>query len=294
MMKKKALLATAALSATLIAVVLAGCNAGVVTSDLTMYKDGSGVKTITVEVLGDNSTMPDTDGWLVGNNSAYMLVWGNELAEKVKSYSALEDLNVTATERGEDTVLTISYSFDSIADYNEKTKILAADDASLIQDATFTESGTDAEGNTLYTLREYTQNTKNSIDNLVESLFNDETAFSPKGEGDVDSAEEGPDLDLGTPQYGYTTIYAVTSVTITVGEESKEIKTYEWTPEVGGGKYLEVDEWIEVTGVPLDNPGNSVNIGLIVGCTVAGVVVIAGVVVAIVLLNKKKKAKPTE
>lgn len=286
MMKKKALLATAALSAATIALVLTGCQAGLVTSDLAMNEDGSGTKTITCEILSDTSLIPGTPDSTVGNNSAYLLVYGDELEAKVKSYSALEDIEVNATLNDQgDTILTLSYSFSSIEEYNQKTKTLAKDEASLIQDATFTESGTDESGNKLYTLREYTDNTKNSVDNLFESLFYDETAFDTSG---------GGNFELDAPSYGYTSIFAVMSISVTIGETTQTTTTYEYNdPATGAGDYIDSPEWTEVTGTfVVSGDDNPTNVGLIVGCTIAGVVVVAGVVVAIVLINKKKKSTP--
>lgn len=295
MMKKKALFATAALSAAMIALVMTGCQAGLVTSNLSMNEDGSGTKTITCEILGDNSVIPGTEDSTVGNNSKYLLVYGDALAEKVKSYSALEDIEVTATENeAGDTILTLSYSFANIEEYNTKTKTLAKDDASLIQDATFTQSGTDADGNTLYTLREYTDNTLNSVSNLFESLFNDETAFDTSG---------GGDFELDAPAYGYTSIFAVMSISLTIGDTTETTTTYEYSdPSSGAGDYIDSPEWTEVTGTfanvgggtdPGTDDGNGgSNVGLIVGCTVAAVVVVAAAVAAIVIVNKKKKNTP--
>lgn len=57
---KKKLLALIPLAGIMIAA-LTGCQAGLVNTDLTMYSDGSGTKTIAVEVLGDNSVIPGTE-----------------------------------------------------------------------------------------------------------------------------------------------------------------------------------------------------------------------------------------
>ena len=55
---KKKLLALIPLAGIMIAA-LTGCQAGLVNTDLTMYSDGSGTKTIAVEVLG---TIPLSPG----------------------------------------------------------------------------------------------------------------------------------------------------------------------------------------------------------------------------------------
>ncbi len=213
---KKKMIAIAGCAAGMV-LALAGCQAGMVNSNLTMYDDGSGTKTFTVTILDDSSIIPGTEEndnpSQVGNNTPYLLVWGDELATKVKSYSALEDVEVKTEKQGKDTVLTFSYSFNSIAEYNSKTKTLAKNKSSEIMDATYT-----ANGNGTYTLREYVDNTPISIENIFESLYNDPTAFDKTG---------GGNLDLDT-QGGFKKIYDVLSVTITVGDQSKTVKIFEY------------------------------------------------------------------
>lgn len=283
---KKKMIAIAGCAAGMV-LALAGCQAGMVNSNLTMYDDGSGTKTFTVTILDDSSIIPGTEEndnpSQVGNNTPYLLVWGDELATKVKSYSALEDVDVKTEKQGKDTVLTFSYSFNSIAEYNSKTKTLAKNKSSEIMDATYT-----ANGNGTYTLREYVDNTPISIENIFESLYNDPTAFDKTG---------GGNLDLDT-QGGFKKIYDVLSVTITVGDQSKTVKIFEYDNSgTGTGTEFDYDDYVEVTGTPAKKGGDTTpsdpekkpNVGLIVGLSVGGVVVIGAAVAAALVLTKKKK-----
>ena len=299
MMKKKALIATAALSAATLALVLTGCQAGLVTSNLSMNEDGSGTKIITCEILGDEAIFPDwslnDSGELstVGNNSAYLVVTGDELAAKIKSYSALEDVEVTATTNDAgSTIITLSYSFANIGEYNTKTKTLAKDEADLIQNASFMMAGRDDEGNQLYTLRDYTANTQNSIDNIFESFWNDPTAFDVTGSGQSDISS-----------YGYKSIYAVTAVTVSVGDTSQTTPTYLYSNASSAvGDYTDYPEWTEVTGTftaSSGNGGNGGNGGGLDTATIAwlsalSVVAVVGVALAIVAVVKKKSTPKSD
>ena len=235
-MKKKLLALTAALCG--VTVALAGCQAALVSSDVKMEKTGAGTKTITAIIYGDNSilagkTPTEEEGNTVGNNSKYLLVSGTALENKVKSYSALNDITVKATEKDGDTELTITYSFTSIADYNTKTKTLAKDDAADIEDATWTEN---ADGT--YTYKENCDNTQYSIDNIFASLWNDSEAFDKTGMGDCDLEAYG---------YNYTCIYTIISVSATVGDKTQkvDINKYDETNTV---VELDYPDYLEVTG----------------------------------------------
>lgn len=288
-MKKKLLALTAACCT--FAVALAGCQAALVDSDVTMEKSGAGKKTITAVIYGDNSvlagkTPTEEEGNKVGNNSKYLLVSGTALENKVKSYSALSDIEVKATEQNGDTVLTITYSFTSMADYNTKTKTLAKDDAAQIEDATFTAN---ADGS--YTYKENCDNTQYSIDNLFESLWNDAEAFDKTGKGDC---------DLEAYNYDYTCIYTVISVSATVGDKTQKVDINKYD-ENNTVVELDYPDYLEVTGKfttpppaedekPKDEAEKKDKTGLIVGLSVGGAVIIAGAAVAAVLILKKKKA----
>lgn len=289
-MKKKlmALLATC----TGFLFLLAGCQAALVESSVDVKQDGSGIKIITVVIYGDDSllagkTSSEEEGSTVGNNSKYLLVYGTELENKVKSYSALSDINVSATEQNGDTVLTISYSFIDTADYTAKTKTLAKDNADKIEAPVFT-----ANEDGSYTYKENCDNTYYSVDNLFASLWNDETAFDKTGMGDCDLEQWG---------YNYTCIYTIMSVSATVGDKTVKVEIAQYNSE---NTVVELDypDFIEVTGTypavtepPISpiNPDNEKDgsyVGLIVGITVAAVVVV-GAVIAIVIVTKKKSKK---
>jgi len=285
---KKKLLALSACCA--LALALTGCQAALVSSEVTMEKSGAGKKTITAVIYGDDSilagkTSTEEEGNKVGNNSKYLLVSGTALENKVKSYSALEGIEVKATPSGGDTVLTLSYSFTSIEDYNTKTKTLAKDQSTEIEDATFTEN-TDGS----YTYKENCDNTQYSIDNLFLSLWNDSEAFDKTGKGDC---------DLEANNCDYTCIYTIMSVSATVGDKTQtvEINKYDENNTV---VELDYPDYLEVTGkfvaVPpkeddtKDDGETKSNTGLIIGLSVAGGVVVIGGVVAAIVIAKKKKA----
>lgn len=271
--------------------VLSGCQAGLVDSNVTINADGSGVKTITIDVYPDDAILAGKteggEGNTVGNNSKYLLVTGDALANKIKSYSALSDLEVTVTTREDGhSIVTVSYEFDSIDDYNAKTKTLAKDNSALIEDATFTDNGDGT-----YTYKENTENTKNAIDNLFLSLYNDPEAFSKDGQGDCDLESFG---------YDYTCIYTIMSESATVGDETTKVQVNVYNDS---NTIVEQDwaDYIEVTGTPkAEEPAPTDpaptdpapaepapdNTGLIIGI-VAAVVVIA---VVVVIVAKKKKA----
>lgn len=295
---KKKLLGAIALC-TVVVFLLCGCQAGLVSTNISVNADGSGVKTITVMIYGDAASRAGTEENeepnLVGNNSKYLLLSGDDLAAKIQSYSALEGLEITSSVDGEYTTLTIRYSFSSIEDYTAKTKKLAKDNADKIEVPTFTQN---ADGT--FTYKENTENTVNSIDNLFLSLYNDPEAFSKDGQGECDLESFG---------YNYTCIYTVMSVSATVGEETTTIQINQYDTE---GNPVEQDwaDYIEVTGKaaaaepaptegatskdpaaptqPADSAQPSgLSTGAIIGIVVA-VIAVAAVVVVVIVFKKKK------
>lgn len=241
-MKKKLLALSAALCGVTIA--LAGCQEALLSSDVKMEKSGAGTKTITAVIYGDASLqagrLPDPDnpsGGLVGNNTSFLLVWGTDLENKVKSYSALDDVTVKSTVKDGNTELTITYSFTSIADYNTKTKTLAKNNASDIEDATWT-----ANADGTYTYKENCDNTQYSVDNIFYSLYNDPTAFAKNADG-INMDDQG----------GHTGIYKVMSVSATVGDKTQTVDIGKWDEN---HTYLELDypDYLEVTGTFKETP----------------------------------------
>ena len=92
MKKKKLLVLSAACCA--FAVALAGCQEALVSSEVKMDKNGGGTKTITALIHGDNSPQAGVpEGTenppMTGNNSKFLLVYGTDLENKIKSYSEI-------------------------------------------------------------------------------------------------------------------------------------------------------------------------------------------------------------
>lgn len=294
---------------------MTGCQAALISSNVLVNADGSGTKTITAVIYGDDSILAGEENaaepGTVGNNSKYLLVSGDDLIAKIKSYSALDSLEVTAVPDGLNTIVTVSYSFDSIEDYTAKTKTLAKDNADSIEAPTFTQN---ADGS--YTYKENTENTQLSLDNIFLSLYNDPEAFSKDGQGDCDLESFG---------YDYTCIYTIMDVSATVGTDTNSVQVNVYNDS---NTIVEQDwaDYIEVTGTPVveepepepavTEPAPAVTepepaktepepakaepapaaektglstgalLGIICGCAV----VVAAVVIVCVVLSKKKKA----
>ena len=274
----------------ILALALCGCQAALVTSNVTVQADGSGVKTITAVIYSDDAILAGqeeaAEPGLVGNNSKFLLVSGDDLVNKLKSYSDLKDLEITTADDNGNTVVTVTYAFDSIDDYVAKTKLLAKDDADSIEAPTFEEQ---ADGTFVY--RENTQNTQNSLDNIFESLYNDPEAFSQDGQGDCDLASFG---------YDYTCIYTIMSVSATVGDDTTTVDVNEYNDS---NTVIELDwpDYIEVTGVAAtpdtgeaatdetETPATEASQGLSTGAITAIVAVCVVIIAAIVVALQKKK-----
>ena len=274
MKKKIALLAALMMLAML---TLTACQSALVTSNVNLNKDGSGVKIISIVIYADENILAGEESieepGTVGNNSKYLLVSGEELVAKIRSYAAL-DMDVTATtaEDGKTTV-TLSYAFDSIEDYTAKTKTLAKDNASKIEAPTFTknEDGT-------FTYKENTENTQNSIDNIFFSLYNDPTAFSKDGQGDCDLEAWG---------YNYDCIYTIISVSATIGDATNTVNVNEYN-NANTKVELNWADYIEVTGTLAADKPAGLPTGAIIGICAGAAVVIAAVIILIAKKSKKK------
>lgn len=292
-MKKK--LTLALVLCLVLTLIFTGCQSAMLDSNVTIYADGSGVKTIRMMIYGDNTILAGQENspepGLVGNNSKYLLVTGDALAAKVASYSALEGIDVTVVEEENgNSVLTLSYTFTSIEDYYSKTKTLAKDNAENIEQPTFTDNGDGT-----FTFKENTENTRYAVDNLFYSLYNDAEAFSKDGQGDCNLEEFG---------YDYTCIYAIMSESATVGDQTTTVEVNEYNDT---NTLIELDwaDYIEVTGKPAAAPASAeptqpaaptepaqndedgkTPIGLIIG--IAAAVVVVGGAVAVVVIKKKK------
>ena len=126
-MKKTKLFAVLAICLAIV-LMMTACQAALINSNVTVNADGSGTKTITAVIYSDDAILAGEENaaepGTVGNNSKYLLVSGEALVAKIKSYSALEDIDITVGPDGGNTVVTIKYAFDSVENYTEKTKKL--------------------------------------------------------------------------------------------------------------------------------------------------------------------------
>src|SRR5690554_4993023 len=154
---KKFLIITLILVSVLI---LASCERGHIFSEVSITSSsGAGTKYITVEILHDDAIK--SDGELVEDNFSKHLPKGSQgIVDKLNEVKPLDDIVVTV-ETDDDfqaDYITISYSFDSIEEYNEKTRAMAQAADLDIEDATFTSNGNE------YTFSEKFSNLENSIE----------------------------------------------------------------------------------------------------------------------------------
>ena len=283
-MKKTKLFAVLAICLAIV-LMMTACQAALINSNVTVNADGSGTKPITAVIYSDDAILAGEENaaepGTVGNNSKYLLVSGEALVAKIKSYSALEDIDITVGPDGGNTVVTIKYAFDSIENYTEKTKKLAKDNADKIEAPTFTKN---VDGT--FTYKEKTENTQLSLDNIFLSLYNDPEAFSKDGQGDCDLEAYG---------YDYTCIYTIMSVSATIGTETNTVQVNEYNDS---NTIVEQDwaDYIEVTGKPAQTApvpapaGKGLSTGALIGIIAGCVVVVAVIVAIVVAASKKKKA----
>jgi hypothetical protein len=127
----------------LIIFTFASCDAGRVRSSIEITSiNGAGTKTIICHVLKDDAEIPEYPGSQVGNNSPYFPN-GMEAARDLLQNSIAEGFTVDMTEEDDRYIFTITYSFESIDDYNAKTKMLIGQsvwDENAISDSTLTVS----------------------------------------------------------------------------------------------------------------------------------------------------------
>lgn len=269
-----------------------GCWAGMVTSEVVFYQDGSGQKTIAVEILGDESPLPgaaEGDSSTVGNNSLYLLLSGDALKAKIEEYCPLEDAEIEVEENGNDQLVTLTYSFSSVAEYNEKTKTLAGKYAAEIVDATFVDNGDGT-----FTFSEATDNTNNSILEIMEKIYADDTVYDtfPDGQADMDKDASG-----------VASMYKVMSVKATLGDQSTTVEVHK---NVAGlfepVEQADRPDTLTVTGTPAEKPeeggnsggdtqkgGCSGSIALTAGASVAVAAVLGAAVILAVKARKQEK-----
>lgn len=175
-MKKLAILAVLLIPLLL----LSACHEGMINSSVSITsKDGAGTKTIYVDILKDEAPIPgNKDGATVGNNSKFLLGGGNALKSKLEAICKLDGVTITNEDKGQFERVTLSYSFNSIADYNAKMKKLA-DGKGTITDAVLTVDGDSV------TFTEPASNAYNSVLWAIEAVYGDAALYDKTGKGDV-------------------------------------------------------------------------------------------------------------
>lgn len=256
-----------ALIATLLMVtmLLTGCWKGTVKSDMGITKNGEGQKTITVEILKDHMPKPDGKG-NVDDNSQFFK-GGFEALNKWVKANAPAGYDVNVTDDKDKYIYTISYSFKTIDEYNEKTKKLIGDakykELSLSPATLTEEEAKNSEGKkgSKLTFKESKDVLYASVAWAIEGVFNNKELFDP------DPHKTGA--------IGLTDIYEIKSIKVKVGDTEKEFD-------------LTKDENSSLTDVELSgfvaSPVN--NTPLYIGIGAGAVVVI--VVLALVIAKKKK------
>ncbi len=139
------------LALALLLIAASSCDAGRVRSTMQITSvSGAGTKTITCDVLKDETDIPEYPGSPVTNNMVYF-PQGMEAARALLQANAPEGFTIALSEEADKYVFTITYDFSSIADYNAKTKLLIGSSRwseNGLSDATFTtettQSGTTA------------------------------------------------------------------------------------------------------------------------------------------------------
>ena len=88
----------------------------------------------------------------------------------------MEDAEIKVEEKGNDQLITLTYRFSSVAEYNTKT--LAGKYADNIVDATY-----DDNGDGMFIFFEATDNTNNSILEIIEKIYADDTVYETFPDG---------------------------------------------------------------------------------------------------------------
>lgn len=182
-------------------ILLAGCHVGEVTSNIEITNTaGAGTKTINLKLVYDNGFKRNGDP--VEDNSKYLIGGTEGVLNTLKKNCALEDATFEITERNKEEdydVITITYSFDSIDEYNEKTKIFA-DGHAEIEPATLTVDGDKV------TFSEAGANLKNSILWGMKAVFHDPEVYDDNNDSQVKEDN----------------IASIFEVVVTVGDTSEE------------------------------------------------------------------------
>lgn len=251
-MKRKRLGIFSALMAALIMVLaFAGCSEAEVSSTLTIYSDLSGTKEVVVRVYGDEEALGGRD-YTAGNNTAFMLLQGDALAEKLKEFCALDDAKITVSMgagKKDSTFLRLKFDFDDIDDYNAKAKTLAGKNADSWIDATLTRSGD------IVTVREAASNLPLLYLDMLEQYFNDYDCYPVYEYGPNTQSQTIPNgiKFQGDDMYSFSWWVVPTSAEIIVGaEHSKDVyfnpeENYEHREDLSG-------KYTEVSGIPAVRP----------------------------------------
>lgn len=158
---------------------LTACFEGVVNSDLTITNtDGAGTRTLSVKIYKDGVPKPDYSGELVSGmvgEDGHLPNGTEAVKNKLIEVCNLDDAEIElVTDDSLDyDLITITYSFDDIADYNNKTRILA--DGAPIVDAELTLMDNEL------VFMEPTGNFKNTIQWAVDAVYDDPDVFQQLG-----------------------------------------------------------------------------------------------------------------
>lgn len=226
-----------ALVIAMVAVLLTGCFQGVVTSEMTITSiEGAGTKTIKCDIYKDEADKPDGTGKVADNFSGdnpYFLKPIDDVVAFLNS-KAPEGVAVTMEEKADKYVLSFTYSFKDLADYNAKTKALIGEErwaASDMSEAAI--EVVDAEGGKKVTFTEDIEVLKNSVRWAAEALISDTTGVYNSQR----AAAEGLTADGSA-----TSIFIIDPFTITVGDNT--------------AKFDSSSTEISVTGFFADSDGN--------------------------------------
>lgn len=163
----------------IVMVLLAGCYQGVVTSEMSITSiEGSGTKTIRCDIYKDHAQKPDGTGLVADNFSGdnpYFLKPIEDVVAFLNS-KAPEGVVISMEEQPDKYVLSFTYSFENLAEYNAKTKALVGENlwtASEMSNAEIVVTQTENGRNIAFI--EDIQVLTNSVRWAAEALLNDTT-----------------------------------------------------------------------------------------------------------------------
>jgi hypothetical protein len=245
---------------------LAGCWNSEISSDMSITStEGAGSKTVYLTILKDGQPKPDDETQVV-ENLPYLPA-GYEGLKTYAAENAPEGFEVKVNETDTNLVFSITYSFDSIKEYNDLTKKLIGEDtydAYGLLPATLETKDAEKDGVKGFdvTFTEDVNVLYASVAWAIEEIFNDPTLFNPD--------------PFGTGAIEVADIYQLTSVKLTVGDTTTDI-------DLTSDDNVTLTE-VSATGFIEDN-------GFPVVWAVVGGVVVALVIVGAIVYTKKRQAK---